>query len=110
MEGFFLTGSFFDATEIKELLLRRYHSLDFFKDWELIDFIDFVNLAKEKETDEKLYQMYCAMLQPMDKFRTYSEFKDIMTGANIDQRPTEEILAEIEEIEAQFRKEHKYGS
>lgn len=44
--------------------------------------------------------MWIAFLPNMNKetFVGYSDFKDSVTGANIDTRSTEEILAEVNEI------------
>lgn len=50
---------------------------------------------------ERLYAQWLAylpMLIQANKFMSFSQFKDEMTGANIDMRPAEEILAEVEEI------------
>ena len=105
METFFLTGSCFDETELKELLLRRYHTLDFIKDLEIEEFIKFCNLAKKKEEEDRLHSQWCAMLPPFAKDIDVEEFRDIATGANIDMRPANEIIEEIEEIHR--RKEGK---
>ena len=41
-----------------------------------------------------------------ETFMSFEDFRDRMTGANIDKRPAEEILAEAEEIEKRL----KHGS
>lgn len=68
---------------------------------ELDEFVRFINLAREKDFEDKLYQQWCAMLPQMNKYMAFGEFKDLMTGANIDMRPTEEIIAEIEALHEQ---------
>ena len=56
MERFFLIGCQIDEIELKELLLRRYHTLTFEMDfWE---FVEFVNLALETEKKEKAERLY----------------------------------------------------
>lgn len=100
MESFFLTGSFFDSEELRELLLRRYHSLSFMDDMSLFEFVEFVNTAREKDLEEKLYMQWCGMLPTFEKYIAFSEFKDTMLGHHIDMRPAEEIIAEIDELHA----------
>jgi hypothetical protein len=98
VEGFFYTCCQVDTIELKELLLRRYHSLDFIEEMELIEFVEFVNLARNKENEDKLWQQWCAMLPQFLEYKTFESFKDDMTGANIDMRPADVIIKEIEEL------------
>lgn len=67
---------------------------------DLFEFIELVNLAREKEREEKLFRQWCCMLPSMNKYIAFDEFVDLMTGRNIDMRPAEEIIAEIEELHA----------
>lgn len=103
MEKFFLASGFFDEIEIKELLLRRYHSLDFINDFELSDLIKFIKLAREKEDEERLFDQWCALypfmgwiLKPID----YEQYKEKIRGANVDMRPKEMIIEEIKNLHA----------
>ncbi len=51
--------------------------------------------------NERLYAQWLAylpMLIQSNKFMSFSQFKEEITGANIDMRPAEDILAEVEEI------------
>lgn len=98
MEGFFQAGSFFDETELKELLLRRYHSLDFIKDFSPEGFIEFVCLAQKKEKEDRIYQQWCAMLPTFSRWIEFGEFREMMTGENIDLRPADEIINEIKTL------------
>lgn len=41
---------------------------------------------------------WCGMLPSLVKYMSFDEFYDQMTGANIDLRPTEEIIKELEEL------------
>lgn len=100
MEKFFLCGSFFEGVELKELLLRRYHSLDFVNDMELMEFLEFIQLAREKDLEERLYQQWCAMLPEFAEYIVFDEFKDMMTGKKVDMRPKEEIMEEIKTLHA----------
>lgn len=102
MESFFYTsGSFDSETELRELILRRYHSLSILRELSVIEFAELVIYAKYKEREERIYTQWCAMLPTLNKYISYEQFKDMITGANIDMRPTEEIMAEIEELHRQ---------
>lgn len=103
MEKFFLIGCQIDEIEIKELLLRRYHSLDFIKEMKIEEFEDFLILAIEKDKKDKVFQQYCGMISFLlmtgkKEFIDFERFYDEFTGKNIDWRPKEEILKEVEEI------------
>lgn len=72
--------------------------MGFINGFDLHEFIRFVNLAREKELEEKLFQQWCAMLPIFKTFVPFSEFKDKLTGANIDLRPADEIIYEIKTL------------
>lgn len=101
VESFFYTSSQVDPIELKEFLLHRYHSIDFLNNMDLVEFIDFIKLAKSREKEEKLYIQWCNMLPTMVKYMTFDEFMDTMTCRNVDTRPTDVIIAEIEELHRQ---------
>lgn len=101
METAFYTSSSLNEIEVKELLLRRYNNYDQILSMELQEFLEFVNYAWEKENDEKLYFRWCIALPHMAKQCDYQEFKDLLTGRNIDQRPADVIIQEIEEAHKQ---------
>lgn len=96
MEGFFQESSSVDAESLRELLLRRYHDMDYIMKMELLDFISFCKVAVEKDREERLHQEWCAMLPQFIRYVPFREFYDMETGANIDWRPAKEIIAEIE--------------
>ena len=100
MENFFLIGCQINEIELKELLLRKYHSLSFIKDMKLDEFIDFLKLAIENEKKAIVERQYLALLPLLvqsGKYMTFDKFYEQMTGANIDWRPAEEIIKEIDE-------------
>lgn len=102
MARFFLIGSQITEIEIKELLLRRYHSLNFIKDMTLDEFAEFLCLAITNEKKDKIYLQYLSMLPLLmrtGKYMTFEKFYDEFTGANIDLRSADEILKEAEEIQ-----------
>lgn len=65
---------------------------------DITEFAEFVKMAKEKDQEERIYQQWCAMLPTMNEYKSFGEFKDILTGANLDLRPADVIIAEIEEL------------
>lgn len=110
MAGFFRIGCQVDEIEIKELLLHRYHTLEFIQGMQIDEFAKFLTLAIENDKKEKAYMQYTALLPLMiraDKYMSFSTFYDEMTGANIDWRPANEILKEAEEIQ---RKQNGNGN
>lgn len=104
MEKFFLIGCQVNEIEIKELLLRRYGRFNF-PEMKFNDFIDFLILAIKEDKKDKVRGEYCAMLpilMRIGKYMTFEQYYDEVTGANIDWRPSEEILKEAEEIQARL--------
>ena len=62
--------------------------------------------ALEKQRDERIFQQWVAQL-PLMAFTgtvvSFADYKERLTGANIDLRPTEEIEAELDEIEKELQ-------
>jgi hypothetical protein len=69
---------------------------------DIVDFCDFVEYAHDKEIEERYKAewnaLYPFMITKMMKYVSFKEYKDMCTGANIDTRPADEIIAEIEEL------------
>lgn len=110
MDLFFRVGCQINDTEIKELLLRRYHTLDFIKEMDIGEFCEFLILAITQDKKDRIYIQYTALLPLLiqaGKYKSFEEFYDEMTGNNIDWRPAEEILRESEEI---LRKQNGDGN
>lgn len=63
-----------------------------------------LSLARERLRDERIHRQWTACLPYMteDTFISFDEYRDRVTGKNIDVRPTEEILAELDELEHLF--------
>lgn len=60
----------------------------------------------EAERDDRIWLQWAIQLPAMGmagKMVSFKEYKDTVTGANIDRRPVEEILAELDDIEKQFQ-------
>lgn len=67
-----------------------------------------IKKAQEEERDACLFQQWTAQLGTMalsGEALGFAEYKARVTGANIDLRPTSQIMAELEEVEQEFTKE-----
>lgn len=65
------------------------------------EFCDFLILAINKEKKDQVEKQYLALLPLLTlkgKYMSFDDFYDIMTGANIDWRSTDEIIAEIDAL------------
>ena len=97
MEKFFFIGSQIDEVRLKDLLLSRYHTLDF--DVEVEEFCQLIMLAIEEKNKETKRQEWLALLPLMataGKYKSCEEYYESVSGKNIDLRSTEEIIAEID--------------
>ena len=62
MEGFFYISCQVDETRLTDLILRRYHQLDFIKEMRLDEFLELISLAVEEEQKEKHRQEWLHLL------------------------------------------------
>lgn len=86
-------------------MLHRYHNIEFILHLDADTGAPLILEALEKEREERLFQQWTAQLSIMAYSGTYvsfADYKDRVTGANIDRRPTAEILAELEEVEREL--------
>ena len=62
--------------------------------------------ALEQERDDRIFQQWVVQLPYMGKenYISLAEYKDKLTGANIDRRSVAEIMAELDEVERQLQK------
>lgn len=102
MEKFFQACiSLGDELETKELILHRYHDPNYIFSLEIPEFIQLVKKAKEKEIEERIREQWVTMLPFMSlkmlNYMPFEEYFDRCTGRNIDLRPTDEIIRDIEE-------------
>lgn len=60
----------------------------------------------EKNREERIFQQWVAQLPWMtgDTFVSFKDYKDRVTGANIDRRSVAEIEADLAEVEAQLQR------
>lgn len=101
MEGFFYEACRLDYISTLEIITRRYSNIDFIMQMPVSDFYKFLKLAKEKEQEERIFVMWTQQLPFMskDNFTSFNDYKDSVTGKNIDTRSTAEINEDIDEIE-----------
>lgn len=82
-----------------DLLLRRYHSIDFIDKLSVEGFCKLILMAIEGEVKENHRKEWLALLPLMIQAGKYTSFEDYyekVTGKNIDMRPVDEIIAEID--------------
>ena len=68
--------------------------------------LDLIEKAREETRNERIFQQWVVQLPLMGYTGVYvgfADYKDRVTGANIDRRPTAEIMAEVDEIERQLQ-------
>lgn len=77
----------------------------------LPDFLALYAKGREKEQESRIFLQWAIQLPLMataDKYTPYQEYYDRLTGANIDTRPAEVIMAEIEQAAARAaQKKHE---
>jgi hypothetical protein len=105
VESFFQICGSFDAIEIKELLLYRYHNIEYILNLDLAEGIEFIEKAKEEKDLQKFWQMYLVKFQWMgpDDYIPFDDYLSQIKGKNISTVSKEEALAKAEEIEAKAR-------
>lgn len=75
--------------------------------------LELIHKAEEQEKEARIFQQWVAQLPAMalaGESVSYQDYKDRVTLANVDLRPTEEIMAELDEIEAQMNGGEEIGT
>lgn len=106
MEKFFLLGCQVDEVELIDLVLRRYHTLDALKVLDVERVVKLVLKALEDENKERFRAEWLSLLPCMvftNHYMTFEQYYDTVTGKNIDNRPVEEIIAEIDRKHAEVK-------
>lgn len=104
MEEFFRLGCQIDEVKLIDLVLRRYHTLDALKVLDVGQTLKLLTMAVEEETKEKYRQEWTALLPCMvfaNHYMTFEQYYETVTGQNVDIRPAEEIMAEIDRKHAE---------
>ena len=71
------------------------------------DLLELINLVLEEEKREEKRQEWLHLLPLMitsEKYMAFNDYYDMATGKNIDMRPTEVILAEIDAAHEKVKK------
>lgn len=104
MESFFyfISRSDTEVIIIDQIAQRYGWTIKEIYDLDVIILQEICKMIREKNEEEKAFRQWLALLPAMAarliKFIDYKDFKDQITGQNIDLRPKEEILKEVYEI------------
>ena len=69
--------------------------------------LELIAKAMEKERDDRIFQQWVVQLPVMaysGKSVSFADYRDRVTGANIDRRSTAELMKELDEVEAELQK------
>lgn len=75
---------------------------------EICEISEFLKVAQDRELDERIYAQWLVQLPMMnsDTYISFTDYRDKLTGANLDLRPAEDIIAEIEEAHRRAKMEN----
>jgi hypothetical protein len=61
--------------------------------------------AMEQERDDRIFQQWVSQLPWMgrENFVSFADYKDRVTGANIDRRSVAEIIKDLDEVEQELQ-------
>jgi hypothetical protein len=87
------------------LLLHRYNNIDYILQLDADTGCALISKAQEQERDNRFFLQWVVQLPLMgsDNFVSFADYKDKLTGANIDRRSAAEILAELNEVEKELQ-------
>ena len=88
-------------------MLHRYHNIDYILQLDVNTGLDLITRAREKDKEERIFQQWVVQLPVMaysGKHISFADYKDRVTGANIDRRSVAEILKELDEVEVELQK------
>lgn len=102
MAPFFQFACSYSVDELQDLLLRRYHDMNYILSLEPDAFMELAETAVRKDLEEQMarewYGLHPHMILNEIKYMSLEEYIDRRTGRNIDTRPAAVIEAEIEEL------------
>ena len=87
-------------------MLHRYHNIEYVLHTDLDLGLALIDKAVEKDLDERLFQQWTAQLPIMaltGEVEGFADYKNRVTGANIDRRRTADILRELDDVERELR-------
>lgn len=86
-------------------MLHRYHNIEYILQTDVQTGLELIAKAREKEREDRLFQQWVVQLPYQDEksFVSFADYKNKVTGANIDRRSVAEIEAELEDVERQLQ-------
>ena len=87
-----------------DLLLHRYGNLEYIMRLDIESAMRLIAKAIEKEKENRYFLQWVVQLPNMTKetFISFESYVDKVTGRNIDMRPVDECMKELEEIKKKF--------
>ncbi len=89
------------------MLLHRYHNIDYVLQTDAETGLALIERAIMKDRDDRIFIQWVAQLGVMaytGHVVSLADYKDRVTGANIDRRSTAEIMKDLDEVEAELQK------
>ena len=87
-------------------MLHRYHNIEYVLQTDIDLGLALIDKAIEKDRDERLFQQWTAQLPVMaftGDVEGFADYKNRVTGANIDRRPLAAINRDLDEVEKELR-------
>ena len=87
-------------------MLHRYHNIEYVLQTDIDLGLALIDKAVEKDLDERLFQQWTAQLPIMaltGEVEGFADYKNRVTGANIDRRSRADILRELDDVERELR-------
>lgn len=87
-------------------MLHRYHNIEYVLQTDLDLGLALIDKAVEMDRDERLFQQWTAQLPIMaltGEVEGFADYKNRVTGANIDRRPAAAINRELDDVERELR-------
>lgn len=93
---FFQESDSIDITTIEELLLSRYHNINYILSMDVTNGIAFIKKAFEKDLEDKMWSRYLVDYQNMTKetFMTFEEYKKELTVPPKPKKPLKQAKQE----------------
>ena len=89
------------------MLLHRYHNIEYILQLDAATGLALIEKAILQERDDRIYFQWAIQLPVMSytgNVVSFADYKDRVTGANIDRRSAAEIMRELDEVEAELQK------
>ena len=86
--------------------MHRYNNVEFILQTDVETGASLIRKAQDEERDSRLFQQWVVQLPWMDKehFMSFADYKNRVTGANIDRRSVAAIMADLDEAERELQR------